>query len=253
MLNYDYIIVGNSGYRHFVENCIINIKKINHSNRNIFVYCFDDNIFNYIESKNYNVNLVKYYSNFDSNFNEYNSKNFKIITNAKFRCIKKHLEEHFNSNILYVDGDVAIIKEPNNISDEYDIIFSADADGYFWACTGYMYVKNNQKSKELLQKVIESKSKDNDQEILNDILDIRWRDPSLHKNADIRIYGKNNGIKLEIFNMKECYNGWYLQHRREEVEENIKNNKVISIHGNCVVGKKEKINLLKSYNKWYVE
>lgn len=251
MKNYDIILVGNYGYKDFLENAVLNINSLN-INKNIFIYCLDEQLYQFFENKNYKINLVKNYTGTDVQFNTYNTKEFKIITNRKFDSIIKHLQNYSDTNVLYLDGDVVLFKEPDNLNDNYDIVFSADADGYFWVCTGYMHIQNNERSQKLLQMVLNSKTNDNDQEILNDILDRRWRVPKEHVNADIRNYCKTNDIKLEMFNMKECYNGWYLQHKREEVEQNIAKNTVVSIHANCITGKEPKINLLKSFNKWYL-
>ena len=137
-----------------------------------------------------------------------------------------------------------------------DIIFAVDCPKhpYLWVCTGFFYLKNNNKVINLIDKTIKKQLESNlvEQEAINDIMDISWRDitdKTEFSFGDIRNY-KEDGIDLDIFPLDQVFCGWTLKHMPDIFQNSINKNIIKVLHANHTTGKENKINLLKSVGAW---
>lgn len=237
------ISYANFGYLDFAENLLKNISLIIKNHKFVF-YCLDNEIYEkLLKYKSNLIDLVNYGSNLSKQFENYGSAEYNKITHTKVNILKDALNKY--DYIHFVDADIVFCKEPTidyyEKYLEYDIVFQRDAPPpnepfHQWTCTGNMTLKNTSNTIGLLDLISTHQNKNiNDQECLREIF--------INENiTDIRKY---TSAKLYEYPMEEYTCGYCVKHNLVNFEN------IMVFHANHVIGKVEKINLLKMINKWY--
>ena len=144
---------------------------------------------------------------------------------------------HQGYDVLYSDADTVWLQNPFPYfnGDEYDIFVQMDDQHVY--CTGFIYYRSNNKTMELMVKMItylmgEAYGKENDQKVFN------------------AIQGTMKDLKLKSLNTSLFLSGenyFKEEWRREHPEA-----KPVMLHNNFVVGHDKKVNRFKQLGMWYV-
>ena len=177
----NYCMYINKAYLQFCKNAITHWNKISKETDTLHVYATDLESINELGThfKEKNINLIYRDNKFVSqDFQDYNTPLFKQLMVDKMLAIK-HCLLNFGE-CLYFDADVVFFKNiEENIDKSNDIVFAVDCPNhpYLWVCTGFFFLKNNEKVFDLIDKTIKKQIEGNlvEQEAINDIMDISWR------------------------------------------------------------------------------
>jgi hypothetical protein len=245
------ITYSNYGYKDFANNLLINLSK-KLKNHSVHFYCLDENIYNYLNNKNYDdlkVTFEKFFKPVSSSFETYNSKNYITLTQTKIDVIRDSLKKY--EFVHFIDCDVVCINEPPEDFykeyEEYDIVFQFDsgpAPTLFggWTCTGNTSFKKSHGTNTMLNRIEQYQKSPahrnkNDQECLFQFFnDLNWAD-------DIR---KDTDCKNYVYPIEKYTNGYMINNNIIDVKN------TYFFHANHVSGSSEKINLLKKVKEWYI-
>jgi len=160
------------------------------------------------------------------------------------RVLRAALTQH--SFIHFIDCDVVCLKEPTarhyQLYKQYDVVFQYDWSfennqatklfGY-WQCTGNMSMRKSNGTMQLISKIEEYQRRTgkNDQECLGDIL------VNEKLSDDIR---KCKLAKMFVYPPHEYANGSWIGDKSS----------IYFFHANHVIGRHDKIELLKKVNAW---
>ena len=236
------ITYANFGYIDFARILIENVKKI--KNHKLHFYCLDQAIYDELSKTRYeNIILELYISNVSSQFENYNSSSYKVLTHQKVNILEKALEIY--GFIHFMDCDVLVLKEPTSDYWEkynYDIVFQFDCGFHSkdrahyplffnWTCTGNMTLRDSSRTRDFLTKIKEYQCKFpflNDQECLRDF----FKQTSGDDIRDCKI------ANLYVYPYEEFTNGAWLSNNIGDLS------RTYFFHANHVTGKESKINLL---------
>ena len=243
------VTVTTTGNTIFCANMITSLRM--HSNLPIVVYCSSgakeelENTFdipNEVELKNLDCEIQEH--------NSYGTDNFINISFKKIEALRKELEEN-NCDFTMVDTDVVFEQDPKylllnlKINTDYDLVFQTDLPTGQNICTGFFYIRNNEQVKKFLDDYIS---------IIPRMKEIEkhkteWKE--LHDQAlmnmifDGRI-NLNTNVKWTTFPTSIATNGHLYFSLNETSEEEV------VIHCNFAVGKRDKLNRLKSKDLWFM-
>tara|TARA_R100000315_G_C5232124_1_gene143179 strand:+ start:1484 stop:2230 length:747 start_codon:yes stop_codon:yes gene_type:complete len=241
-----YITFTTKGSSEICENFLLSTRNVG-IEEDIVVYCLDKESFEKIDSK-YKCETILFELDVDSNFQEYGKDGFRRITESKIQIILNALQE--NESLVYTDCDVVFQKNPTPLVESADELISRDydVDIYFASdapfmniCTGFMYIKNNEKVHSLFKKYFElSKLYEQndsrhmyDQEIINQILNENILEERIMWSVYPTTFVKNG------------HQYWNEPEKRTGSEA--------VVHVNFTIGEENKINRLKEANLWYVQ
>ena len=238
----------NIGYLDFAKNLIMSFI-LNTNNLYLDFYCLDSEIFDalktFLSENNNNINLILFDSQTSKKLELYGGKEYNKIMGTKTKVILDSLTK--NNTIHFVDSDIVFLKtispEYYEKYSEYDMVFQQDCSTLepfaLWSCAGNVLIKNTPESRFLLNIIIEYQHKypnKNDQECMYQyFLDLGIKNILEYPHT-----------KLYSFPKHEFLNG-----------HNINNNKhlfdsILTFHANYVVGRDDKIKLLKLVKGWFV-
>ena len=238
--NLKLITLTNTGYKDLTDNLLCSMKKLG-IEKLLKIYCIGEECYDYFK-KEYPFNDIEQIDtneDYLSTWVEYKSvqnkdiegkKKWAKITSYKMYCIYNELIK--GNDIIFTDGDIVFEKNPFCYLQEHindcDLLIQNDNQTYNDKafCTGFFYMKSNDKTKEItnfdkIQKNIDSYT--NDQQYL-------------------RRYEKQLNVKylpLDLFP-----NGKYWREKKPEDPFIIHFNYDVSHH---------KIRRMKQFNKWYLE
>ena len=253
------ISYSNHGYYDFAKNMLLNLNKTIQFHK-VHFYCLDREIHDKLTKLELpNLNIVfeivdnTTFDKVSKNYESYGSYNYNLITHTKMNILIDALHKY--NFIHFIDCDVVCIQEPSLEHyakyKEYDIIFQHDAGMYsathlhaptlhhIWCCTGNTTFRNTKETHDLLQKIIKYQNKypnKNDQECLYQY----FQDINL---TDLRTYLPTN---MYTYELHEYTNGYWLNHNIGTLES------TYFFHANHVIGKENKMNLLKKSNHYYL-
>ena len=153
---------------------------------------------------------------------------------VKFEIIYQELLKQ--DNIVYLDGDITIKKNISeylyNFSKESDIVFQNDLrpskPDLINVCTGFMYIKSNQKTQDFFKTSKKLQRKFN-----------------RYKTHDQTYINKNkNKFNYAMLPLDDFPNGAHYYQYSSELDPYI-------IHFNYVIGEKKQ-ELMKKYGEWYI-
>jgi len=239
----------NMGYLDFAKNILMSFIK-NANNLSFDFYCLDTEIFESLKiflSENSNINLILFDDGVSKKFEKYGGKEYNRIMGTKTRVILDSLTK--NNIIHFVDSDIVFLKpigaEYYQEYSDYDLVFQQDCSTLepyaLWSCAGNVLIKNTPETHYLLNKIIEYQEKypnKNDQECMYQyFLDLKMKSILEYPHA-----------KLYSFPKHEFLNGHNIQ---DNVKKGMLDNLLI-FHANYVVGRDDKIKLLKLVKGWFV-
>jgi hypothetical protein len=240
------ISFSNYGYLDFTINFLKNVKSTLTRQKTVF-YCLDSEIEQALqEFKSDLIILVKWDTTLSKQFESYHSSGFNKIMHTKTSIILDALDKY--QFIHFVDADVVFCKEPTidyyEKYRDYDVVYQNDAPPpnkpfHSWTCAGNFTLRNNENTKDLLNKIVSYEQKY----------------PNMNDQGCQAQLFKDNGCEFDIrnypftklyeFPMEEFSCGYLVKNNM------IKTENIIVFHANHVIGKNEKIDLLKKINKWY--
>jgi hypothetical protein len=240
------ITYSNYGYIDFAKNLILNLSKILKHHK-LHFYCLDKQTYDELsKTPRHFLTVELFEQDVSSDFENYNTVKYNKLTHTKTNVLRDAFKKY--EFIHFIDCDVVCLKEPSvnyySRYSSYDIVFQYDwlfknnipLDKFGkWQCTGNMSLRRTSwtlniiKQLEELQALADNK---NDQDCLMDIF-------SLAKVKDIRNY---RDAKLFVYPPEEYTNGSW----KGPIDS------IYFFHANHVVGKADKINLLKKVNQWFL-
>jgi hypothetical protein len=152
MLDFSTITITNLGYQELTNNSLESLKKITNEIKPT-IYCMDENSLENFKNLKYNTSLLEYKL---STSCEYMKPNWATVTMQKLVAI--HTELLLNKPYVFMfDGDI-VFKDINAITElceimnentELDLICQNEYQGSKSELnTGYLFVRNNEKTKQ---------------------------------------------------------------------------------------------------------
>lgn len=243
------ICFSNFGYKDFADNFMCNIiHKI--KNHKVVYYCLDEQIYDYLIERYSNIDNIhiRRYQNNEStlDFANFGTREFAKITDVKLRLIKDALIEY--NFIHVVDADIVFVREPeldyHKQYESYDIVYQNDMPyGRIprfntWACTGNWTLRNTEATQTFLDKISQIKMKNPD-------IDEQSAQHLLFANTGIKDIRKYPYAKMYEFPVSEFVCGYFITNNLIDM------NRALVVHANHVIGKENKINLLRKIGYWY--
>ena len=238
--NLKLITLTNDGYKDMTTNLLLSMKKLG-IEKKLKIYCIGTECFNFFKT-NYPFNeiiQIDVEGDYLKTWVEYKSiqnpdmngkKKWATITSYKIYCMNNELVN--GNDIIFTDGDIVFEKNPfqyliDQIND-HDLLIQNDNQSYsnHAFCTGFFYMKSNDKTKEItnfksVQENIDTFQ--NDQQYLR----------RFERQLDVKY------LPLELFP-----NGKYWRTKLPKSPYIIHFNYDTSIH---------KIKRMKTYHKWYID
>lgn len=227
--------ITNNGMVDFCINAITSLRSCG-INDTVYVGCTDEKSKEkLIDVENIETHVLSYMDCPEEHEN-WSSKGFRQITQNKFPFILSLLDEA----ILYFDNDVVFKQNPqkdiDSIPEEIDIVVQSDLPTSHF-CTGFIYIRPTDKSKNIIKKTIDVNFTEQKKGNLN-IGD---------QLSFIRVVSENSeNIVIATFPSSTYPNGHVIMNNKYDV-----NNFKIA-HANYVIGKEEKKKLLESINGWLI-
>ena len=219
----NFVSLTNNGYITFADNQIENFKKDYLKKHKLYLYCSDEDSYQYHLKKELPDNVILFKLNTEiSGLHAYLQGRFKELMRLKFPLIVECINK-LKTPVWFIDNDIIILEDPELYIDETkDILFQADMGDfpsrYGWVCTGCFWINDTANALQLLKNIIDLQSKidKGEQEILNDYCK-SWPPsanvPDLLK-GDIRDFKDAN---LDILPYYKFQNG-YLAFRNSETQ-----------------------------------
>ena len=240
------ITYSNYGYIDFAKNLILNLARVL-KNHKLHFYCLDKQTYDELskEPRDF-LTLELFEQNVSSDFESYNTDKYNKLTHTKTSVLRKALAAY--PFIHFIDCDVVCMREPSLAHYEqykhFDIVFQYD--WYFknnvptalfgiYQCTGNTSIRRTPQTMKLLdlwEYTQSANTKYNDQSCLTLLLN----------NSRIKDVRNFKVAKLWVYPPEEYTNGSWKGHLT----------KIYFFHANHVVGKADKINLLKKVGYWLV-
>jgi len=240
------ITYSNYGYIDFAKNLILNLAGVS-KNHKLHFYCLDKQTYDQLsrEPRDF-LTLELFEQDVSSNFENHNTDRYNKLTHTKTSVLRKALAVY--SFIHFIDCDVVCMREPSLAHYEkyknFDVVFQYD--WYFKnnvptelfglnQCTGNMSIRRTPQTMKFLDLWEYSQSvnrKYNDQVCLILLLDY-------YKLKDFRGFKM---AKLWVYPPEEYTNGSWKGPLT----------KIYFFHANHVIGKEEKIKLLKKVGHWFL-
>ena len=234
-----FITLTNTGYVNYTLNCVESLKRIGmcnyysgvsngESTEILHIYVIGKDGYNLLAKNGHRCSLIDEENN--SNFQSFREGNWGDITFNKFKIIYENLLNY--EYVCFTDGDIVFENSDflqylkDNIGSN-DMLVQSEGDEYENFCSGFMYIKSNEITRELFNPdnvILHKRERDWDDQIyLNEI----------RKTVQLN-YKK---LPLELFpNGKYYYNN--------------EPSSPYMIHFNWVVGN-QKYDKMKQYGKWY--
>jgi len=228
-MDFAFITLSNSGYIDYTLNCYKSLERIGLSPNILQTYVIGKEGYKIMKDSGYVCDLIDDES--QSNFHSYNCDNWGDITFNKFTIIYENLLKY--KYVCYTDGDIvfenAIFLEylKNNI-EPYDMLIQDEYhDDNNDVCSGFMYIKSNEKTISLFNPEIVKQYKRPE----------NWND-------QIYINGIKDNMNYKCLPLDLFPNGKYYY--------NNSNLTPYLIHFNWCIGNEKKYKM-KHYGKWYTD
>lgn len=241
------ITYSNYGYIDFAKNLIISLAKVLKHHK-LHFYCLDKQTYDELSKQPHDFLILELSErDVSSEFHNYNAKEYNKLVHNKMSILRQAFEKY--SFVHFIDCDVVCLKEPDERHytkySKFDVMFQYDwkfvgiapiVHYGIWQCTGNMSMRKTDGTMYLISQIEEYQIKNpnkNDQECLGEVfLDA--------KIMDVRHYRKTI---CSVYPVEEYTNGGWTGDM----------SKTYFFHANHVIGKQEKINLLKRFNQWFIE
>ena len=243
------ITYSNFGYIDFAKNLILNLAK-NTKHHKLHFYCLDAETYAELSTVPYPfLTLQLFEKNVSKEFETYNQKEYNRITHTKISVLENALMKY--PFIHFIDCDVVCLHEPGPEVyaryRRYDIVFQYDW-GFInniptdlfgeWQCTGNMSLRRTSGTELFLKHLAAYQSIHtnlNDQQCMRMI----FKDKILYFKK--LVWGLVP-IKIFVYPPEQFTNGLWVGDT----------SRCYFFHANHVVGKEDKITLLKKVNQWLI-
>lgn len=224
-----FITLSNNGYIDYTLNCLKSLEKINFDGK-LETYMIGDE--GHLKLKNLGYECKKLDSNIGTEFNKFRTGHWHNITKKKFDIIHENLLN--NDYVCFTDGDIVYLNKEflnyclENIGDN-DMLIQNDRltnDKNSTICSGFMFIKSNEKTKKLFNPVEATKNAKEG-----------WGDQTYINNI-------KDKLKFELLPLDLFPNGNYYYINNKKINPYM-------IHFNWVVGHQKK-QKMKQYNKWFI-
>lgn len=223
-----FITLTNTGYVNYTLNCVESLKRIQVPPQLLHIYVIGKDGYNMLKNDGYNCSLIDDEAN--SNFQSFREGNWGDIKFNKFKIIYENLLKF--KYVCITDGDI-VFENPNFLNylkdniDTNDMLVQSEGDEYDDFCSGFMYIKSNEITRELF----------NPANVIFHKRERNWDDQIYLNEIRKTIKLKYKKLPLELFpNGKYYYNN--------------EPSSPYMIHFNWLVGN-QKHDKMKQYGKWY--
>ncbi len=221
------LFVFNGEYDSEAENSLASIKKNTPELVPAVTICVSDERSRAFANKH---NLRSFELSTINETGTYLSTPMNVMGRRKIECIMHLLAQ--NEDVLYMDTDIVFLSNPlNEINTNYDINIQDDACSrqykYSYLCTGFMYIKPNERTLRLLQQIIDEVTRQdyaiNDQ----NALDILAAKQNLFK------FYNTTGLSINVLDGCKFPNGCrYFDH----TDRYCKKADSLIVHNNHIIG-----------------
>jgi GR25 family glycosyltransferase involved in LPS biosynthesis len=147
-----FVTITNDGYTDYALNCITSLNNL--GIKNLLCYCLGDKCFNKITLLCDKV-LISDNDESVGRFIAWRTAGWNVITFYKIKIIYENLLKH--KYVCFTDSDIVyendnFLKYCESNIENYDLLIQNDTDQEncdFELCTGFMYIKSNDKTKEI--------------------------------------------------------------------------------------------------------
>ena len=232
-----FITLTNSGYLNYTRNLIESLRRIDitcapegEKYEPLKVYCIGQDCYDNLDYQNKELlNGGSGVADCPEDFQQFREGEWNKVVIQKLNVIHKELMN--GNDVLFTDGDIVWLNNrfQNDISnrlDDNDILFQNDKqddEDNSELCSGIMYVKNNERTR--------------------DLFDISKVDPNNFKCDQIFFNDNKHKFKYDKMPLKKYPNGRYF-YTKQPTDP-------YCIHFNYVVGH-AKEHFMKQYNHWYL-
>jgi len=239
------ITYSNFGYIDFAKNLILNLANVLKHHK-LHFYCLDKQTYDALIEYKYDFLTVELFEqNVSSNFEVYETPEYNKLTHTKTNVLRSALARY--PFIHFIDCDVVCLKEPSadyyKQYEQFDVVFQFDLrynntnslSSIFKTtqCTGNTSMRRTHGTMKLIQLLEQHQTKNlNDQDCLHKIF-------IMHRAFDIRSFLYT---KLFVYPPAEYTNGSW----KGSLD------RTYFFHANHVIGKDEKIALLKNVKQWFL-
>jgi len=221
--------VGNAGLSSMITNLVQSGKN---NNIHITVFALDDTIAKNLEGI---TTVVKYKYNCTEGYNNYATKEFKLIAWRRYFIANVLLNN--GKTFIYLDADCVINNHFVNDILKYlqetncDCCIQFDSPNNY--CTGFFAMKSTPRTVDVFN---------SDFFIKNNYLD--YLDQEFFNEIIIKKYDL---INIKVLDRDLFPNGNHYYKYYQSIDQNCK-----VIHFNCIVGLTKKINMMKKFKKWVI-
>ena len=250
MSDITFISVFNEGCIELGINHLESLKKCGITN--YIAYVTDKESYNRLLN-NYNVVFIDG-TNTSNDKKDFGCEDFNKLSYIRYYIIKNYLNQ--NKPVWYMDVDTVVLqnlnKKYNEVLTKYkgyqlDALFQSDINAI---CTGCMLLFPTNNTKILIDKIIQDKlSNANDQMLLNYLL----QEKTCKLSYDLFDLSEFP-VGYLYFNNEDCVpvgNDLSEVIKKKNEYLTIQNKTIYFVHANWMVGNETKINNLKKYNLWF--
>lgn len=219
--NVIFITLTNNGYIDYTLNCY---KSMNNLNMNLHSYVIGKEAYDKLKGRERTLLPSN-----DTEFSEFRKGNWHNITKQKFKIIHDNLKHY--KYVCFTDGDIVYKKNVIDYCFEHiggnDILIQNDTlddDDHSNLCSGFMFIRSNDKTKRLFNPTIATKDAKEG-----------WGD-------QMYINSIKEKLKYKMLPLNLFPNGQYYYKYQP---------KSYLIHFNWIVGHKKK-DKMKSYGYWFI-
>jgi hypothetical protein len=241
------ITIGNYGFKEFIHNWILNLKKFNYDK--FVVFSYDQALVDYLSEKGFPDNVILVPSKWldhklSANFSSWGQDSYKLLVKSKTNIWNSLLLRNYT--FLFSDPDVAWISKHilDHIKFQYEhsfseVLFSQDLmDRTPYCNTGFFYATPTPFVKALFGEMLKlQRSKEHNDSVEQYIL------------RDMLYVTKFNDTRLDTLDLMLYANGMIYFNDKLSQKLNIK---PLVVHANYMVGRDSKIDSLKSKGFWYL-
>lgn len=239
----------NRGFLPLLINLLYSIQQLNIRNLPpILIICEDQEA--YLEMSkvkgNFSMNMLLTLTNMNESVSEataFKSDDYKNLVQKRVSYIGIFLQSGIN--IFYIDSDIVLLENPFSFfRGNFDLFIQNELPGKTDLCTGFFYLRANERTVALVQAWEELLPTDpsGNQRVFNIVV---------RKMRNKKVERKKK-LKLKVLPMDRFLSGkvFRLSGNQSWIE---RNPKPVEIHANFLVGIESKIDMLKNNDLWFVE
>lgn len=228
----------NYGFLQLLFNLLYSIQRLN-IQPNILIICEDKLVFRELSGHRESLRLkydlaLTYFEESEANASAFGSESYLKLVQKRVSYIELLIRN--NMDVFYVDADVVLLDDPlEYMKGEEDLFIQSDNSQNTSLCTGFFYMRANNRTRELTY---------------------TWnRELARDRLGNQRIFDKvrakfGDRVKVKILPTDRFFNGIFFRLHKHEHWDQI-DPKPVEIHANTMIGYDTKEDMLKKFGLWF--